>query len=105
MTMTKHDMPETMYRASRCCRVIGNPTAYLILRCLGSGRRTPSQISHQLRMSLPSISITLRELRNVDLVRYETRGSSREYWIKDPRVLEVLSVLEDFVGQMRRKRT
>ena len=42
MKMTKHNMPETMYRASRCCRILGNPTAYLILRFLGNNRRSPS---------------------------------------------------------------
>ena len=47
--MTKQTMPETMYRASRCCRILGNPTAYLILRCLGAKRKTPGDISQELK--------------------------------------------------------
>ena len=101
--MTKQDMPETMYRASRCCRVLGNPTAYLILRFLDTKRKTPTKVSQALRLSLPAVSFTMRELRNVDLVRYETKGITKEYWVKDPKVLEILSTLEAWVKSMRKK--
>jgi DNA-binding transcriptional ArsR family regulator len=104
MKLTKHCMPETMYRASRCCRILGNPTAYLILRFLGRNRQTPSAISQGLQLSLPAVSSTLRELRNVDLVRYETAGKTREYWLKDRKVLELLDALEALTRIMRRKR-
>ncbi|MBN1673943.1 MAG: winged helix-turn-helix transcriptional regulator [Kiritimatiellae bacterium] len=97
-------MPETMYRASRCCRALGNPTAYLILRLLDTRRMTPSEMSQALHVSLPTISVTLRHLRNLDLVRYETRGITKEYWVKDAKVLTVLSTLEALVGTMREKR-
>jgi len=103
MKMTKQDMPETMYRASRCCRVLGNPTAYLILRFLDTKRKTPTKVSQALRLSLPAVSFTMRELRNVDLVRYETKGITKEYWVKDPKVLEILSTLEAWVKSMRKK--
>jgi len=104
MKINKHNMPETMYRASRCCRILGNPTAYLILRFLGPKRKTPSQISQGLNLTLPAVSITLRQLRNLDLVRYETRGITREYWVKDPEVLDMLSALETWVKSIRKKR-
>lgn len=104
MKLTKHSMPETMYRASRCCRILGNPTAYLILRFLGKNRKTPTEISQGLRISLPAVSVTLRQLRNVDLVRYETKGISREYWVKDRKVLDVLDALEALTKVMRKKR-
>jgi len=104
MKATKANMPETMYRASRCCRTLGNPTAYLILRILGASRMTPTEISEVVEMSLSSISFTLRQLRNLDLVRYETRGIHKEYWIKDRKILDVLADLEKWVGAMRKKR-
>lgn len=104
MKATKANMPETMYRASRCCRILGNPTAYLTLRFLGTNRRTPTQISEALEISLPSVSFTLRQLRNIDLVRYETKGMGREYWIKDRKVLDVLEALEALTRIMRKKR-
>ena len=119
MNLTKRNMPETMYRASRCCRILGNPmllcevaellryearAAYLILRFLGKNRKTPTEISQGLHISLPAASITLRELRNVDLVRYETSGITREYWVKDRKVLDVLDALESLTKIMRKKR-
>lgn len=104
MKMTKHNMPETIYRASRCCRVLGNPAAYLILRFLGNKSKSPSQISEGLRISLPAVSVTLRQLRNVDLVRYETKGITRDYWVKDPKVLDLLDTLEALTKIMRKKR-
>jgi len=105
MNMTKHDMPETMYRASRCCRTLGNPTAYLILRSLGRKHKTPSILSGELDISLTTISMTLRHLRELDLVRYETNGRTKEYWIKDEGVLGVLDALEGWVDRMRQRRT
>ena len=104
MTMTKQNMPETMYRASRCCRVLGNPTAYLILRCLGGSRKTPGELSRALHIRLTTISMTLRHLRQTDMIRYETKGNTKEYWIKDRKVLGILAALEEWVESVREKR-
>lgn len=103
MALHKRKMPETMYRASRYCRVLGNPTAYLILRCLGPERKTPSELSEQLGIGISTISITLRHLRQVDLVRYETQANSRQYWIKDDAVVKLLDAAEALAVKMRHK--
>jgi len=97
-------MPETMYRASRCCRTLGNPTAYLILRCLDNKRKTPGELSGELRVPLPTVSATLRHLRQLDLVRYQTRGNTKDYWVKDREVLSILETIEKWVEAMREKR-
>jgi len=104
MKMTKHNMPETMYRASRSCRILGNPTAYLMLRFIGTRRKTPTEISQGLEVSLSVVSVTLRQLRNLDLVRYETKGKTKEYWVKDRKVLDILFTLEACVKTVRKKR-
>jgi DNA-binding HxlR family transcriptional regulator len=98
-------MPETLYRASRCCRVLGNPTAYLILRCLDKHRKTPGDLSLEIEVSTAVISTTLRHLREMDLVRYETKGQTKEYWIKDRKILKILDALEGWVEGMRKMRT
>ena len=103
MPLSKQKMPETMYRASRYCRVLGNPTAYLILRYLGDTRRTPGEISQELCIGMTTISATLRHLRQVNLVRYETRGNSRDYWIKDTAVIGLLDAAELLANKMRQK--
>ncbi len=92
-----------MYRASRFCRCLGNPTAYSILRCLSTGRKTPSQLSNNLHVPLPTVSTTLRHLRELDLVRYETKGNSKQYWLKDQAVLNILHSIEAWVDMMRVK--
>lgn len=104
MKMTKREMPETMYRASRFCRVLGNPTAYLILRRLDADRMSPTEIAEQLQISLPTVSMTLRHMREVDLVRYETVNLTKEYWVKDPKVLRIVRDIEGCVETMREKR-
>ena len=104
MTATKKRMPETMYRASRYFRVLGNPTAYLILRALERGSETPSELSRKLGKSRATISATLRHLRQVNLVRYETRWKNKEYRLKDTEVMRLLDVAEGLAGKMRKKR-
>jgi DNA-binding transcriptional ArsR family regulator len=97
-------MPETMYRASRCCRVLGNPTAYLIVSCLGEERKTPNDLSEEIKVPLSTISLTLRHLRQMDMVRYETEGKSKEYWVKDRMLLSMLNAIEKWVESVREKR-
>jgi len=104
MAVTKQNMPETMYRASRFCRVVGNPTAYLILRCLNSSRKTPGDMSEELHIPLTTISMTLRHLRQTDLVRYQTKDRTKEYWIKDCKVLSILNAIERWVETVREMR-
>ncbi|MFC1479176.1 ArsR/SmtB family transcription factor [Planctomycetota bacterium] len=98
------NMPETMYRASRYFRVLGNPTAYMILRTLEHDRKTPGELSEELGKSLETISITLRHLRQINMVRYQAKGRTKEYWIKDKGVLELLNKSEELVERMRKKR-
>ena len=102
--MRKRKMSETMYRASRYCRVLGNPTAYLILRCLGEDSKGPGALSEELRIPISTISMTLRHLRQVNLVRNEIRGNRRQYWVKDEVVVEMLDSAEKLATKMRQKK-
>ena len=96
-------MHETEYRASRVCRVLGNPTAYAIVKVLLKKEASPSVLAASIGLSLPLVSATLRTLRNVDVVRYETRGNERTYYIKDKAVADTCRALESLVNRMRRK--
>ena len=102
--MKKRKMPETQYRASRVCRILGNPTAYQIIKALSYGKKTPSFLADEIGVSVPTISETLRNLRNIDVVRYETKLNERIYWLKDSTILEILSKLETFVHHIRIKK-
>ena len=94
-------MRERRYRASRLCRVIGNPLAYNIVMHVGSGVRTPTELAKSLNATIYAISVTLRMLRQIDVVRYETDGNRKRYWLKHPKLLRALAQLEKVVDTMR----
>ena len=96
-------MSETMYRASRYFRVLGNPTAYLIVRSLEQGPKTPGALGRELGRTVTTVSKTLRHLRQVNLVRYETKGVIKEYRLKDKEVLALLEKGELLANKMRSK--
>lgn len=102
MNITKSKMPETMYRSSRFCRVVGSPTAYLILRALQGGSLTVKEISEQIEISENAVSFALRNLRQIDVVRYETVGLNKAYWIKNSRILSILDSIEGWVDELRK---
>lgn len=93
-------MLETHYRASRFCRVLGNPTAYQILKILEKSRMTPTEISKQMGLSLKTISATLRHLRQINLVRYTTKNNSKIYFLKDQSLPKILVNIEKYVDKM-----
>ena len=94
-------MPETEYRASRVCRMLGNPTAYQVVKSLFKCAKTPSQLAQEIGLSVSTISDVLRNLRNVDLIRYEVKTQERVYWIKRPLVINILLNLERLVENIR----
>ena len=94
-------MKETQYRSSRICRVLGNPTAYKIIRLLENKKLSPSEISQELSLSIQTISDTLRILRKVDLVRYDTWNKRKVYFLKTPQIIEILNKLEKLVDKLR----
>jgi DNA-binding transcriptional ArsR family regulator len=101
--VAKAKIPENHYRASRICRVLGNPTAYETLRLLQNSRLTPTQLSHRLGISIPAVSQVLRALRQLDLVRYDVQLHERRYWIKEETVLALLATLDEMIKHIRIK--
>jgi DNA-binding transcriptional ArsR family regulator len=95
--MAKKKIPEIHYRASRICRALGNPTAYEILHLLKKDKKTPEQLAVLLGVSLPTISQVLKTLRDLDLIRYEVKWRTRDYWIKTNAVPAALANLERLV--------
>jgi DNA-binding transcriptional ArsR family regulator len=97
-------MSETHYRASRFCRVLGNPTAYEILKILAQSEKTPTELARNLGLSVKTISETLRNLRQINLVRYTTKENRKIYFLKDRLLLRVLMYIEKYVERMRVKK-
>lgn len=99
--MSKRKMLETHYRASRFCRVLGNPTAYQILKLLEKSKKTPTKLAKDLNLSLKTTSATLRHMRQINLVRYTTASNRKIYFLKDQTLTKVLKNIENFVDTMR----
>jgi DNA-binding transcriptional ArsR family regulator len=97
----QRNMSETNYRASRFCRVLGNPTAYEILKILVQSERTPTDLAIDVGLSVKTVSETLRNLRQINLVRYTTRKNRKVYFLKDRLLLKVLQYIEKYVERMR----
>ncbi len=94
-------IPELHYRSSRICRVLGNPTAYEVLKALSRSVMKPTEIARKLRLSIPTISVVLRSLRQLDLVRYESVVDGKKYSIKDSMVLSVMNQIETLVRRLK----
>jgi hypothetical protein len=48
--------------------------------------------------------MTPRHLRQMDMVRYGSKGKSKEHWVKDWRLLSMLNAVEKWVESVREKR-
>ena len=96
------DMPETPYRASQICRVLGNPKAYQILLELRRRKTaTTTQLAAALKRTSPTVSAHLRSLREVHLVRYQREGAKAVYRLKSADVERVMDTLEGLVQIIR----
>ncbi len=84
---------------------MGNPTAYQVVRYLIRKKKaSPTEIADVVGLSLQTICDTLRNLRNVDIVRYETLSKSKIYFIKESKMVDILNDIEDFVQRLRVKK-
>jgi DNA-binding transcriptional ArsR family regulator len=99
--MRRREVPESQYRSSRFCRVLGNPTAYQIIRYLSRDEATPTELAKHIGLSLPTICCTLRTLRNIDAIRYEIVNKNKVYYLKDETLARILDNIEHFVRHMR----
>lgn len=99
-----YDMPETPYRASQICRILGNPKAYQILLELRRvGSATPSDLSAKVNRTVSTVSGHLKSLRQAHLVRYQREGESAVYCIKNREIEKIMDRLEALVEETRRQ--
>ncbi|MEO0185309.1 MAG: ArsR family transcriptional regulator [candidate division WOR-3 bacterium] len=99
--MARRKIPENHYRASRICRVLGNPTAYEMLHLLRNNMMRPEEIAEKMGLNISTVSMTLRSLRQIDLVRYMVKWQKRIYWIKEEQLVNVMKELDKLVKKIK----
>jgi DNA-binding transcriptional ArsR family regulator len=80
-------------------RALGDPTRLRLLRLLAAEPRTPQSLAIELKLSLPTVSHHIRELRIAGLIRLEIAGKGREsrYTVRWPSAERAFKQLEEFV--------
>ena len=63
----------------------------------------PTELAEKLGLSLATVSDTLRQLRQLDLVRYVTEQRGKRYFIKDEAIIDVMKTIEHLVTRIRTK--
>jgi DNA-binding transcriptional ArsR family regulator len=80
-------------------RALGDPTRLRLLRLLAVEPRSPQSLAIELKLSLPTVSHHIRELRISGLIRIEMAGKGREskYTVRWPSAKRAFDQLEEFV--------
>lgn len=80
-------------------RALSDPTRLRLLRLLSAEPRSPQSLASELKLSLPTVSHHMRELRVSGLVRIELAGKGREskYTVRWPSAQRAFEQLEEFV--------
>lgn len=80
-------------------RALSDPTRLRLLRLVAVEPRSPQSLAHELKLSLPTVSHHMRELRAAGLIRLEVGGKGREskYSVRWPSARLAFDQLEQFV--------
>lgn len=83
--------PDATFRyAAEMLRTLGDPTRLRIARALATEELCVFDIAHLLGLSQPTVSHSLRALRQLGLVRYRRDGRIAYYALDDAHVVQVL---------------
>jgi DNA-binding transcriptional ArsR family regulator len=80
-------------------RALGDPTRLRLLRLIASEPRSLQSLAHEVKLSLPTVSHHIRELRVAGLIRLEVAGRGRDskYTVRWQSAKQAFQQLEQFV--------
>lgn len=80
-------------------RALNDPTRLRLLRMVAAEPRSPQSLAHELKLSLPTVSHHMRELRGAGLIRLEVgaRGREGKYTVRWPAAERAFNQIERFV--------
>ncbi|TXN08379.1 winged helix-turn-helix transcriptional regulator [Methylobacterium sp. WL8] len=82
-------------------KVVANPNRLRILFFLAKGEHAVSQIEHELGIRQPTLSQQLGALREAEVVSTRRDHKVVYYRLTDPRMLALLSAMEDILVSSR----
>ncbi|MFL5733811.1 MAG: ArsR/SmtB family transcription factor [Chloroflexia bacterium] len=93
----------------RVVRALGDPTRLRLMRLLAQEPRTPQALAYELKLSLPTVSHHMAELRGAGLVRFEAsigkRGRENKYTVRWASAERAFEELRQFVAGQREQET
>ncbi|GJD42266.1 hypothetical protein AFCDBAGC_0101 [Methylobacterium cerastii] len=92
---------ETATMVADFLKVVANPNRLRILFFLAKGEHAVSQIEHELGIRQPTLSQQLGALREAEVVSTRRDHKVVYYRLTDPRMLALLSAMEDILVSSR----
>ena len=91
-------MKEAEFQAAHLFKTLGNPLRIRIVKILGKGPATPTQLAEELGKRRVNISQHLKVLRDCDVAWFTMQAKNVVYRIKDPSVLGIVEAAEKFAA-------
>jgi len=79
------------------CHAISSPRRNLIIRILGEGERTVSQLVELTGFSISNVSQHLKVLRDKRIVAVRREGAYATYSVAQPQLLNAMETLRDAI--------
>jgi len=87
-------------RETKYLRAIARPKGRAVVELLKDGERSVSDISKLSGIPQPNISFQLKTLQEAGVVDYIQKEHRHMYFVKDPRVFDLLDTLKKIVERI-----
>jgi ArsR family transcriptional regulator len=84
---------------AQVCAGLADPTRIMILYTVAEKPRNVTELSNLLELSQPTTSRHLKILRDRNLVVAKRVGQSMYYQLRDPRIVQALDLLREFMAE------
>lgn len=84
------------HEATAFLKLLANPNRLAVLCCLQEQPRNVTELAQMLTLPQAAMSNQLAILREAELIDCEVKHRERLYYIKDPRVAEIIEILHKF---------
>jgi DNA-binding transcriptional ArsR family regulator len=81
------------------CSALADPTRLLLLYALSDQSRNVSDLTQELKVPQPTVSLHLKVLREGGLVKATRQGASVQYELTDHRVIDALDILRSVLRE------